>query len=126
MQSLPLVRYILRDEAVTRGLGDIEASLITDWLAGRAEQLAETAACEEQAWEQVQRLCQRARVISCFVRLWSNPISRGSAMQVVANERLHWPLPHGDMEPDELMLDLLRWIDRQDKIIAEATPARAA
>ena len=35
MQSTPLVRHILRDEAVTRGLGDVEARMVVEWLADR-------------------------------------------------------------------------------------------
>lgn len=126
MQSLPLVRFILRDEAVTRGLGDIEASLIVDWLAGRAERVAENAPSEEYAWQQVHQLCHRARIVGCFVRLWSSPASRGSAMQLVANERLMWPLPQGDIDAGELMEHLLAWLDRQDELVEEASLRRVA
>jgi hypothetical protein len=126
MQSLPLVRYILRDEAVTRGLGDCEASLITDWLAYRAEQIAERNDSEIKAWAEVYDLCRRARLIGRFVYLWSNPGDRGAAIQLVANEQLHWPLPKGDLEPIELMLGLLRWIDQQDEMKQEPLVRRAA
>ena len=40
MHSTPLVRHVLRDESVTRGLGDIEARMLVEWLADRAEQTA--------------------------------------------------------------------------------------
>ena len=46
MQSKLLVRHILRDEAVTRGLGDVEARMIVEWLADRAEQAAVVAPTE--------------------------------------------------------------------------------
>jgi len=126
MQSTPLVRYILRDEAVTRGLGDVEARMIVEWMADRAEQLAATAPTEAAAWAAVRALCRRARVISCFVRLWMNPTSRGSAIQLVASENLHWPLPAGDVDSGELMEVLLAWVDRQDELVAESLKRRAA
>ena len=40
MQSTPLVRFILRDEALTRGLGDVEARILIEWLVDRADGLA--------------------------------------------------------------------------------------
>ena len=29
----PMIRHVLRDEAITRGLGDIEARMLMEWLA---------------------------------------------------------------------------------------------
>lgn len=126
MQSTPLVRHILRDEAVTRGLGDVEARMIVEWLADRTEQIAEAAVTETGAWAQVRDLCRRARVIACFVRLWGVPGSRGSAVQLAAAERMLWPLPVGDADAGELMEEILAWVDRRDEIVAESVARRAA
>jgi len=126
MQSTPLVRHILRDEAVTRGLGDVEARMIVEWLAVRAEQIALTAANEAIGWESLRNVCRRARVIACFCRLWAVRATRGAAIQLVASERLHWPLPTGEVDPGELMECILAWVDRQDEIVAESMARRAA
>jgi len=126
MQSTPLVRHVLRDEAVTRGLGDIEARTIVQWLADRAEQIAVTAANEQSGWDQLKGLCRKARTIAGFVRLWSVRSSRGAALQLVGAERLHWPLPSGDIDPGELMESILIWVDQQDEIIADSMTRLAA
>ena len=76
MLSTPLVRHTLRDESVTRGLGDMEARMLVEWLADRAERIAETCANEPAAWAEVRSRCRQARVIGSFVRLWSMPESR--------------------------------------------------
>ena len=125
MLSTPLVRHILRDEAVTRGLGDVEAQMIVEWLAERAEQAGITTRTEVDAWAQVRGHCRRARVIAAFVRLWAAG-NRGSALQLAGAERLHWPLPAGDVDPGELMECILAWVDRQDEIVAESAARRAA
>ena len=126
MQSLPLVRHILRDEAVTRGLGDMEAQMIVEWLADRAEQVADEVATDEAGWVAVRDLCRRARTIACFVRLWGAEESRGAAMQLAATEKLFWPLPAGTVEAGELMEGILAWVDRQDEIRAESFARRVA
>jgi hypothetical protein len=126
MLSTPLVRHILRDEAATRGLGDVEARMLVEWMADRAEQIALVAPSEATAWDEVRAVCRRARVIGSFVRLWAVPASRGSAVQLVAAERLHWPLPAGDIDPGELMEGLLAWTDRQDELLAECRARKAA
>jgi hypothetical protein len=125
MQSMPLVRHILRDEAVTRGLGDVEARMIVEWLADRAEQAAITLPTEAAAWAVVRAQCRRARVIATFVRLWASG-QRGPALQLAGAERLHWPLPAGDVDPGELMEGILAWVDRQDEIVADSMTRRAA
>lgn len=125
MQSTPLVRHILRDEAVTRGLGDVEAQMIVEWLAGRAERVAVTAADEPTAWTQVRGHCRRARAIAAFVRMWGVG-DHGAAVQLAGAERLHWPLPAGDVDSGELMEGILAWVDRQDEIVSEPLTRRAA
>ena len=125
MQSTPLVRHILRDEAVTRGLGDIEARMIVEWLADRAEQAAVAAPTDAAAWATVRAACRRARVIAMFVRLWGSG-QRGAAVQLAGADRLNWPLPAGDVDPGELMEGVLAWVDRQDEIVADSPARRAA
>jgi len=125
MQSTPLVRHILRDEAVTRGLGDVEARMIVEWLADRAEQTAVVAPNDTAAWAMVRAACRRARVIAAFVRLWAAG-NHGAALQLVGAERLHWPLPAGDVDPGELMEGILAWVDRRDEIVADSLARRAA
>src|SRR5262245_9113290 len=105
MQSTPLVRHILRDESVTRGLGDVEARMIVEWLADRAEQAA-AMPTDAAAWALVRAACRRARVIATFVRLWVTD-QRAAALQLVGAERLHWPLPSRDVDPGELMERIL-------------------
>jgi hypothetical protein len=126
MQSTPLVRHVLRDEAVTRGLGDIEARMLVDWLTDRAEQIAFTAPSDEVAWAVVRRLCRRGRAIARFVYLWSDPNSRGSALQFAASEKMHWPLPCGDVDAGELMEGILAWNDRQDEMVVDSMRRTAA
>ena len=51
-----LIRHVLRDEALTRGLGDIEARMLMEWLADWTELLADAARTEDDAWSCVDRL----------------------------------------------------------------------
>jgi hypothetical protein len=100
--------------------------MLVEWLADRAERIAETCANELAAWAEVRSRCRQARVIGSFVRLWTTPESRGSALQLAGAERLPWPLPAGDVEPIELMGEILTWIDRLDEIGANLPVHRAA
>ena len=119
MLSTQMVRRVLRDDAVTRGLGDMEARVLVEWLAGRAEQLAATRP-EAEAWAGLSRVSRLARVVARFVRLWADPGSRGAAGQLATAERLGWPLPAGDADPDLLTAALLAWLDRRDDLAALA------
>ena len=83
----PMLRHVLRDEALTRGLGDIEAKMLVEWLTDWTELLAEASRTEDDAWSCVRRLCRRGRAISRFVQLWNEPQSRGGATQLAAAER---------------------------------------
>lgn len=105
----PILRQVLRDEALTRGLGDIEARMLVEWVADWTELLAEAARNEEDAWSCVHRLCRRGRAISRFVQLWEKPESRGAASQLAAAERFSWPLPQAGMEAPDLMHHILTW-----------------
>ena len=113
MQATPLLRYVLNDDALTRGLGDAEARVLIDWLTDWAELLAEDAESEEYAWKGLKMLCRRARGIGRFVLLWAEQETRGSAVQLAASERFHWPLPSEEEDPAELMSRILVWEDRQ-------------
>lgn len=126
MQSLPLVRHVLRDDSITRGLGDIEARMIVEWLVDRVEQIASTVPTEAAGWAAVRAASRRARTIVAFVRLWSDPATRGAAGQLAAVERVHWPFPASDADPGQVMESILAWTDRQDEIIAESLSRRAA
>lgn len=105
----PLLRCVLRDEALTRGLGDIEARMLVEWVADWTELLAEAAQSDDDAWSCVRRLCRRGRAIGRFVQLWAGQGSRGAATQLAAAERFGWPLPNGDMDAGDLMHHILSW-----------------
>ncbi len=108
MLSKPLLSPILDDEALTRGLGDMEARVLVEWLVEQAERLAgetdEGPACAE-----IGRLCRRARSIARFVYLWYRRGDRGAAHQLAAAERFTWPLPTEYMDPCDLMQWILAW-----------------
>lgn len=105
----PMLRHVLRDEALTRGLGDIEAKMLVEWVADWTELLAEASRTEDDAWSCVRRLCRRGRAISRFVQLWNEPAGRGAATQLAAAERFNWPLPPADLEAPDLMHHILTW-----------------
>ena len=105
----PMIRHVLRDEAITRGLGDIEARMLMEWLANWTELLASAARTEDEAWSCVNRLCRRGRAIGRFVQLWNEPSGRKSAAQLAASERFAWPLPTSLVDPPDLMHHILTW-----------------
>jgi len=98
---------ILKNDALTRGLGDPEARLLVEWLVERAEQLAEDAAACVDA--QLKRLCRWGRSVSRFVSLWCYESDHGAAVQLAAVERFTWPLPCSALDPCELMSSILAW-----------------
>jgi len=97
---------ILRDEGLTRGLGDPEARVLVEWLVDQGDRVAGLGG--PQAGADVRRLCRRGRAIACFVRLWCYE-SRKSAIQLAAAERFAWPLPTRSADPCELMQGILAW-----------------
>jgi hypothetical protein len=114
MLSKPLLSPILDNDALTRGLGDMEARVLVEWLVEQAERLAATLD-QEAAHAAVSRLCRRARAISRFVFLWCLARDRRAACQLAAVERFAWPLPTGPEDPCELMQWILRWAGEQDR-----------
>ena len=106
----PLIRGLVRDESLTRGLGDEEARMLVEWVVDWAELLAEAARSEADAETMVNRLFRRGRAIGRFVSLYAEPQSRGSAVQLAAVERFAWPLPTArDIDPADLMQYILSW-----------------
>ena len=105
----PLIRSMVRDDSLTRGLGDIEARMLVDWLVDWAELLGDGARSDPDARTLVARLCRRGKAISRFVQLWVEPRTRGSAMQLAAVERFTWPLPERGVDSADLMHDILAW-----------------
>ncbi len=112
MQSMPLLRHILSEDALTRGLGDEEARVLIEWLVDWAELLAKDSDNDREAWDGLRRICRRARGISRFVQLWTDEYSRGPAIQLAAAEKFAWPLPIMEEDPAELMVRILAWEDR--------------
>ena len=105
----PLIRAVLRDESLTRDLGDVEARMLVEWVTDWTELLADAARSDDDARELVARLTRRGKAISRFVRLWGDPRARGAATQLAAVERFAWPLPAGPLDPPDLMQHILAW-----------------
>jgi hypothetical protein len=103
-----LLRPILDNEGLTRGLGDAEARALIEWLVQRAEDCHAQSGADAVPSE-VARLCRRARSIARFVWLWCYARSYAAGCQLAATERFHWPLPAGGADPYELMTDILYW-----------------
>ncbi|MCI0459175.1 MAG: hypothetical protein L0Z62_19640 [Gemmataceae bacterium] len=108
MLSKPLLRPILDNEALTRGLGDMEARVLVEWLVEQAERLIR-ATDAQAAGSAIERLCRRARSLSRFVFLWCQARDRRAACQLAAVERFPWPLPTGPVDPCDLMQWILLW-----------------
>jgi hypothetical protein len=108
MSLKSLLRPILDNENLTRGLGDAEARVMVEWLVERVEQCHAEAGLEAVPAE-VTRLCLRARAIARFVWLWCHRCAFGAACQLAATERFTWPLPTDVADPYELMTEILYW-----------------
>jgi hypothetical protein len=108
---------ILKNDALTRGLGDAEARVLVEWIVERAESLAEDTPTEDGFNQKIRKLCERCRAIGRFVTLWSQPRLRGAAAQLAGAQRFNWPFPPPNADPYEIMLGILVWED-------ENSPAR--
>lgn len=104
-----LIRGIARDESLTRGLGDVEARMLVEWVVDWAELLSDAARSEHDAAKLVNRLTRRGRAIGRFVQLWCQPRHRAAATQLAASERFTWPLPSARVAPPDLMEHILNW-----------------
>jgi hypothetical protein len=112
-QTTPkLIRRVLSDEALTRGLGDIEARMIVDWLVGWAEYLMDLHPNMQVAEEQLDKWCMKARAIGRFIRLWEEDSTRPAAMQLAGVERFPWPLPDGSLPVADVLEQILAWESR--------------
>jgi hypothetical protein len=108
-----LLRPILNNDAVTRGLADPEARVLVEWLVDRVERQGESEPCQDTLAGEVERLCRRARSISRFVSLWCHQELPGAACQLAATERFNWPLPVPGVDPCELMEQILACEEEQ-------------
>jgi hypothetical protein len=105
----PLLKPILRNEAITRGLSDPEARLLVEWLVEQVERMVKIRATEDMVRRDVDRLCRRARAVSRFVILWCYMNEWGAAIQLAAAERFQWPLPVRAADPCGLMQRILNY-----------------
>jgi hypothetical protein len=105
----PLLRPILNNDALTRGLNDPEARMLVEWLVEQVERMADEVPLEAVAQQEVDVLCRRGRAISRFVALWSQPRCRGAAAQLAAAEGFEFPLPSPRADPCETMQAILLW-----------------
>src|SRR5438874_8384689 len=113
MLAKRLLSQVFADDAITRGLGDVEARVLVEWLVERAEALAAAGIKEDTAFSEVARMRRRARSISRFVTLWCHSGERGAAAQFAGAERLNWPLPDDAADPCDLMQMILDWEEKQ-------------
>jgi hypothetical protein len=111
MSLRALLTPILDDDHVTRGLDDAEARMLIEWLAERAEGCLVHLPTQKRRRAEVERLCRRGRLIARFVSLWCYEGSPAAALQLAATERFAWPLPTADMDPCDLLGDILAWED---------------
>ncbi len=107
MLEKELLSPILLDESLTRGLGDVEARVLVEWLVERSEEIHRYGDREVPA--RIRELCRRARAIARFVYLWCYQMDHGAACQLAATERFAWPFPLPDADPCDVMLDALAW-----------------
>lgn len=111
MLARSVLNVILRDEALTRHLGDAEARVLVEWLVEEAEILGEQLD-PPAADAEVRKLHRRGRALARFVRLWAVDEDRGAAAQLAASEKLDWPLPDGPADPCLLMQHVI-WYETQ-------------
>jgi hypothetical protein len=106
-----LLKPILDEDRITRGLDDAEARMLVEWMVERAERFSTQKWSQKRIRAEVHRVCQRARSIARFVGLWCHERSAIAALQLAATERFGWPLPTTVIEPCDLLGDILAWED---------------
>src|SRR5262245_21266660 len=107
MIARSLLHPILEDENLTRGLGDAEARMLVECLVDRTEAVEDLEESVQQ--QRIQKWCRRARALARFVQLWCYQRDHGGACQLAATERFPWPLPACEIDPCELMGEILAW-----------------
>jgi hypothetical protein len=114
MDEHGLIRHILRDENLTRGLWDPEARLLVEWLAGQIERLFQAGLTDEQIERTFAQLYQWGRAFRRFVLLWCHQDDQGAAAQLAAAEGFSNSLPPADLtDPCDVMAHQLRWVAKQ-------------
>lgn len=104
MGSMAHLTPILRDEALTRNLGDEEARVLIEWMIDWAERFA--LEDPNTSPRRIEKLWRRGRAVSRFVVLWQMD-QYGSALQLAAAEQFDGPLPNGPVDSFLLMSRLL-------------------
>jgi len=105
-----LLRRLAGDDSLTRGLGDVEARMLVEWIVNWGELLLSSAKNSAEAESLALRLARRGRAIARFVLLWKEPRCRAAAIQLVATEQFAWPLPASESITSlELMEQILNW-----------------
>jgi hypothetical protein len=123
MLSKAILHPILDNDALTRGLGDMEARMLVEWLVDEADRRSAATGDGRQA---VQELCRWARAVSRFVYLWCHAGEFGAACQLAAAERFEWPWPTAEIDPCELMDVILSHGPPSNDSRAALTPTRGA
>jgi hypothetical protein len=119
MLSKALLLPILDNDALTRGLGDMEARMLVEWLVEEADRRCYGPAAVDQ-------LCSWARAVSRFVYLWCHAGEYGAACQLAATQRFEWPWPTTDADPCELMDVILNHGPPNNACLAVSTPTSGA
>lgn len=123
MLSKALLHPILDNEALTRGLGDMEARMLVEWLVDEADRQTGPGSDGPAA---VRSLCLWARSVSRFVYLWCHAGEYGAACQLAASERFDWPWPSAEVDPCELMEVILHHGPPPSKRVAASAPTTGA
>jgi hypothetical protein len=123
MLSLATLHPILDNDALTRGLGDMEARMLVEWLVDEADRRADDDGDGPAAVEQ---LCGWARAVSRFVYLWCHAGEFAAACQLAATERFDWPWPTTDVDACELMELILSHGPPSKDCFAACTPRSGA
>jgi hypothetical protein len=110
MDAEPFIGRVLSDESLTRGLEDPEARLLVEWLIERIETLALIDDEDEVIRSHCEYVYRRSRTVRRFIALWCHERQPGAAVQLLAAERLDWPLPSTDFrDPCEILWPILEW-----------------
>ncbi|MGL4423169.1 MAG: hypothetical protein ACRCZF_21080 [Gemmataceae bacterium] len=104
-----LLREVARDESLTRGLDDVEARMLVEWVIDWAQLFADASKDTAEAQKLVGRVFRRGQAIGRFVKLWCEPNGQPAAAQLFASQRFAWPLPTHRVTAPDLMHSILSW-----------------